>query len=317
MMGYILGRLIALLPVVLIVAILVFSVVRLVPGDPAALVAGDGASLVNIEAVRTKLGLDQPTSIQFVTWLAGVARGDLGTSLFSGLPVVRLIGQRIEPTLMLAIATMLFATLLAVPLGTLAAWQAGSRTDHAIMVFSVAALAMPVFLLGYGLSYVFAVSLAWFPVQGYRPLSDGIILCLRSLVLPSATLGLVYLALMTRMTRASVLDVLRRDYIRTAHAKGLSLPRIAFGHALRSAAVPILTTFGSGFALLVGGAVVTESVFGIQGLGRLTIDAVLQRDYPVIQGIILIFSAVYLFLNLTIDLLYPLFDPRVELDSPR
>ncbi len=312
MYGYILRRLLATIPVIAVVGIVVFLLLHLTPGDPAAVIAGDYASPADVERIREKLGLDRPIHVQFFTWAGAVLQGDLGTSIFSNLPVTKLIAQRLEPTIALSVSTIIFAILVAVPLGIVAAWKAGTWIDRSVMAFAVLGFSVPVFVIGYVLMYVFALKLGWFPVQGYKPIADGVWPFLSSIALPTVALGLVYTALIARITRASVLEVLAEDYIRTAKSKGLDNTRLLLRHALRNAAVPIVTIIGIGLALLIGGVVVTESVFNIPGLGRLTIDAVLRRDYPVIQGVILVFSGVYVFVNLLIDLTYTLLDPRIR-----
>jgi peptide/nickel transport system permease protein len=296
----------------LVVALVVFGLLRLTPGDPAAVIAGDYASPGDVAKIRARLGLDQPLHVQLALWLGNLLRGDLGTSIFSGLPVTTLIQQRIGPTVALATLTMTVALTIAVPLGVLAAWKQGTWIDRTVMVFAVSGFSMPVFWLGFVLVWVFAVQLGWLPVQGYVPLARGVWPFLRQLVLPALTLGFVYVALITRMTRASMLSVLREDYIRTAHAKGLPPPAVLLRHALKNAGLPVVTIIGVGVALLIGGVVVTESVFALPGIGRLTVDAILRRDYPVIQAVILLVSGVYVLINLTIDLLYLVLDPRIR-----
>ncbi|CAN5594830.1 ABC transporter permease [soil metagenome] len=310
-MGYILRRLVATLPVMAVVAVMVFLLIHLSPGDPAALIAGDLATGEDIDKLRVALGLDQPLWRQFVLWLGRLATGDLGTSIFTQVPVSQLLGQRLEPTLSIAVLTMLLTLVVAVPLGTLAAYRAGSWIDRIVMLFAVLSFSVPVFLIGYLLVFAFAIQLPWFPVQGYTSISDGIGGWLRGLVLPCVNLALVYIALITRMTRATVLEVLQEDYIRTARAKGLGVLPVLI-HALRNAAIPIATTVGVGIALLIGGVVVTETVFAIPGVGRLIIDSVQRHDYPVIQSVLLISAGVYVLINLLIDLSYRLFDPRIQ-----
>ena len=295
-----------------IVALFVFLLLHMSPGDPATIIAGDYASPADIARIRAQLGLDQPLHIQFTTWLMQLSRGDLGVSIFSNLPVSQLILQRVEPTLSLALTTLIFAIIVAIPLGILAAWKAGSWIDRTVMAFSVLGFSTPVFVLGYALIYIFALQLGLFPVQGFVSITDGIIPFLHRLVLPSITLSVIFIALFARITRASILEILNEDYIRTAKSKGLGERSILARHALPNAAVPIVTVIGIGFALLIGGVVVTESVYNIPGLGRLTVDAVLRRDYPVIQGIILVFSGLYVLVNLIIDLLYVALDPRIR-----
>jgi peptide/nickel transport system permease protein len=312
MLSYILRRILSTLPVMGIVAMFVFSLLYITPGDPAAVIAGDQASPADVERIRQGLGLDRPFLVQFGAWLWGILHGDLGTSIFTNLPVASLIAQRIEPTLSLMAITLVLTILIAVPLGVVAAWKAGSWVDRSIMAFAVFAFSLPVFVVGYVLAYVFALQFEWLPVQGYTPLAQGLWPWLQHLILPAIALGSVYIALIARITRASMLEVLQQDYIRTARAKGLDQRSILFVHALKNAAVPIVTVIGIGVALLIGGAVATESVFAIPGLGRLTIDAILRRDYPVIQGIVLLFSFLYVLVNLLVDVIYTLVDPRIR-----
>jgi peptide/nickel transport system permease protein len=312
MVSYILRRVLSTVPVMAIVALFVFSLLYIAPGDPAAIIAGDQASPGDIERIRQGLGLDRPFLVQFGSWLWRILHGDLGTSIFTNLPVSSLIAQRIEPTLSLMVLTLVLTIVVAVPLGVLAAWKAGSWVDRTIMAFAVFAFSLPVFVVGYVLAFVFALQFEWLPVQGYTPLAEGFWPWLQNLILPALALGCVYIALIARITRASMLEVLQQDYIRTARAKGLDQRSILFVHALKNAAVPIITVIGIGVALLIGGAVVTESVFAIPGLGRLTIDAILRRDYPVIQGIVLMFSFLYVLVNLMVDVTYTLVDPRIR-----
>ena len=312
MTGYIIKRILATIPVMGIVALFVFGLLHITPGDPAAIIAGDYASPADVEAIREKLGLNEPIHIQFYTWVKSLADGDMGVSVFSNLPVTHLIGQRVEATLMLSILTTIFALMAALPLGGLAAWKSRTFIDRFCMIFAVLGFSVPVFVIGYILMYVFAIQLKWLPVQGYKELADGLWPCIRSLILPSLALGTLYTALIARITRASVMEVLAEDYIRTAKAKGLNSGTILIRHALKNAAVPIVTIIGVGIALLIGGVVVTESVFNIPGLGRLTVDAILHRDYPVIQAVIIIFSGIYVLINLLVDLSYVFFDPRIR-----
>jgi peptide/nickel transport system permease protein len=312
MWSYIGRRVLAVFPVLAIVAVLVFLMLRLTPGDPAAVIAGNSATLQEIVEIRARLGLDRPILAQFLIWVGGILQGDFGESFFYKKTVASLIGDRIEPTLALATLTILIATVIAVPLGTIAAYRQGSWVDRVVMGFSVLGFSVPVFVIGYVLIYFVALKLGWFPVQGYQRISEGVGGFLHRLVLPSATLAVVYIALLARMTRTSVLEVLNEDYIRTARAKGLPQLKILISHALRNAAVPIVTVIGLGIALLIGGVVVTESVYNIPGLGRLTVDAVLARDYPTVQAVILLFSVTYVLINLVIDLLYTVLDPRIR-----
>jgi peptide/nickel transport system permease protein len=312
MLAHIVRRIVATIPVMAIVALFVFSLLYIAPGDPAAVIAGDQASPEDIEKIRIGLGLDRPFLVRFGEWSWSILQADLGTSMFTGLPVTKLIAQRLEPTLSLMVVTLILAVTIAVPMGVIAAWKAGTWIDRALMAFAVFGFSVPVFVVGYILAYVFALELEWFPVQGYTPLAKGFGPWLNNLVLPAVALGGVYIALIARITRATMLEVLSQDYIRTAKAKGVGSRTILFLHALKNAAVPIVTVIGIGVALLIGGAVVTESVFAIPGLGRLVVDAILRRDYPVIQGVVLLFSFVYVLVNLGVDLLYTAFDPRIR-----
>ena len=312
MTAYIIRRLLATIPVMVVVAIFVFLLLHLTPGDPAAVIAGDDATPEAVDGIRTKLGLDQPIHVQFGIYAANLLRGDLGTSIFSNLPVLTLVKQRLEPTLVLAASTLVMAVLLAIPMGVLAAWKARTFIDRFVMGFSVLGFAVPGFLVGYLLIYVFAIELKWLPVQGYRPLSQGIDQTARSIILPALALSMVYMALIARMTRASMLDVLSQDYIRTAKAKGVATLIVLLRHALKNAAVPIITVIGIGLTLLISGVVITETVFNIPGLGRLTVDAILKRDYPIIQGLIILFAGAKVLVNLLIDISYVFFDPRIR-----
>src|SRR5512137_1307719 len=312
MLIYTLKRVLATLPVMGMVVVFVFLLVRIAPGDPAAILAGDYATPETIQKIRTGLGLDRPIHVQFAIYAGNLLRGDLGKSLHSQMPVGQLILQRLEPTVALALSTLAFAVLLAIPLGILAAWKAGSLLDRAVMVFAVGGFSIPIFWLGFLLIYVFSIRLDILPVQGYVSFREGLLPFVKHLILPTVALGMVYMALLARITRATVLEVLQSDYIRTAFAKGVPSRGVLFRHALKNAAVPVVTTIGVGFALLIGGVVITESVFALPGLGRLTVDAILQRDYSIIQGITLIFAFSYALVNLVIDLSYSLFDPRIR-----
>ena len=309
---YVTKRILATLPVMGVVAVIVFLLLRLSPGDPAAIIAGDDATSEDIAKIREHLGLDRPLLTQFVRWIGQLATGDFGNSIYLERPVLGLILERVEPTLALSVTTIIFAVVLAVPIGVLAAWRAGTWIDQAIMALSVLAFSVPVFLIGYGLVIGFSLTLELLPVQGFVSLSEDPVAFLRHLVLPTVALGLVYTALIARITRATMLETLNEDFIRTARAKGLGEPRVLILHSLKNASVPIVTTIGTGLALLIGGVVVTESVFAVPGIGRLTIDAVMQRDYPVIQGVILVVAGVYVLVNLLIDLTYSLLDPRIR-----
>ena len=311
MLGYILRRILAVIPVMLLVAVFVFLLLRLTPGDPAAIIAGDMATPAQLERIREAMGLNDPLHIQFRDPV-GQLRGDLGVSLISNTPVATMVADRIAPTLSIAVLTIVMSVAIAVPMGVLAAWKHRSMADYAVMTFSVLGFSVPVFVIGYLFILVFSLQLGWFPVQGYTPLSSGLGGFLSNAFLPALTLSTIYVALIARMTRANMLEVLGEDYIRTARAKGAPERTVLFRHALKNAAVPILTVIGTGFALLIGGVVVTETVFNIPGVGRLTVDAILARDYPVIQAMILLTSFLYVLVNLLIDLSYSLFDPRIR-----
>jgi peptide/nickel transport system permease protein len=312
MAGYIFRRILAVIPVMTIVAVFVFLLLRLTPGDPAAILAGDAATPAQLERIRERLGLADPLHVQFVTWMGQVLRGDLGVSLISNVEVTTMIGQRIWPTINLAVMTIVISVLLAVPMGVIAAWRHRSWIDYAVMTFSVLGFSVPVFVIGYIFIQIFAIELRWVPVQGYVAPSQDPVGFFQRAILPALTLSTIYVALIARMTRASMLEVLGEDYIRTARAKGVRENVVLFRHALRNAAVPIMTIIGTGFALLISGVVVTESVFNIPGIGRLTVDAILARDYPVIQAMILLTAGIYVFVNLVIDISYTLIDPRIR-----
>ncbi|HEU4987711.1 MAG TPA: ABC transporter permease [Rhizobiaceae bacterium] len=312
MLGYIIRRILAVIPVMTIVAIFVFLLLRLTPGDPAAILAGDMATPEQLERIRESLGLTDPLHIQFINWIGRLLQGDLGTSLISSTPVLGMIGNRIWPTLQIGTLTIIISVLIAVPMGVIAAWRHRSWIDYAVMTFSVLGFSVPVFVIGYILIKIFSIELRWLPVQGYASPSDGVGAFFSRAILPCLTLATIYVALIARMTRASLLEVLGEDYVRTARAKGVKEKYVLFRHALRNAAVPIMTIIGTGFALLISGVVVTESVFNIPGIGRLTVDAILARDYPVIQAMILLTSAIYVFVNLLIDISYTFIDPRIR-----
>jgi peptide/nickel transport system permease protein len=312
MMSHVLGRLAAAIPVMGVVAVIVFAILRLTPGDPAAIIAGDSATSGQLQEIRVQMGLDKPVHVQFAVWISHLVRGDLGISLISGVPVSRMIVERIGPTLALSVMILLFSVLIAVPLGVLAAYKRGTLLDRAIGAGSVVGFSMPVFVTGYLLILLFAMQLRWLPVQGFVPLTAGLWPFLERLILPTLALGSAYIALFARITRSSVLEVLGEDYIRTARAKGAKESSVLLRHALRNAAVPIVTVIGVGLTHLISGVVITESVFNLPGLGRLIVEAVLARDYPVIQGLILFFALVYILINLAIDMLYTLLDPRIR-----
>ncbi|HXY99297.1 MAG TPA: ABC transporter permease [Stellaceae bacterium] len=312
MFAYIIRRLIATVPVMGVVALFVFSLLYIAPGDPAAVIAGDLATAEDIARIHAKLGLDESFLLRFGHWLWGVLHGDLGVSIFTNLPVAQLIGQRLEPTVALTLTTLAVTVAFAVPLGVIAAWKAGSWIDRLVMLVAVLGFSLPSFVLAYLLVLGFSVELPLLPVQGYVSIREGFAPFIAHLILPSIALGLIYGALIARITRASMLEVLSQDYIRTAEAKGLAQGEVLIRHALKNAAVPIATVIGIGVALLISGVIVTETVFAIPGIGRLTVDAILRRDYPIIQGVILLFSAAYVLVNLAVDISYTLLDPRVR-----
>jgi peptide/nickel transport system permease protein len=308
---FIVRRLLSTVVVLVVVAAAVFAMVRLT-GDPAAIMAGDGATLEQIQQVRASLGLERPLPLQFGAWMGRALRGDLGESFYYKTSISGLIAQHVAPTLALTVSTVCIAVLVAVPMGALAAWRRGGWLDRALMGFSTVGFSIPVFGVGYLLIWVAALKLGWLPVQGYARASEGIAEFVRHLALPSMTLSVVYIALIARASRAAVSDALAEDFIRTARAKGLSEWRVLVRHALANGAVSIVTVIGIALTLLLGGAVVTERVFAIPGLGGLIVNAVEARDFPVVQAIILLFSVTYVFVNLVIDLGYLLLDPRIR-----
>lgn len=312
MTAYIVRRLLSTIPVMIVVAICVFLLLHLAPGDPAAIIAGDNATPESIAQIRAKLGLDDPLIVQFGRWVWNLLQGDFGISIFSNVPVITLVGQRLEPTLSLAATTLVVAVSIAITIGVLAAWKAGGALDRFVMGFAAMGFSVPVFVVGYLLIYLFAIELRWLPVQGYRPIAEGIWPWLRNLILPSVALGMAYVALIARITRASMLEVLAEDYMRTAKAKGVATRPMLLRHALKNAAVPIVTVIGIGVALLISGVVITETVFNVPGIGRLTVDAIAKRDYPIIQGVMILCAGAYVLVNLAVDLTYTFLDPRIR-----
>jgi peptide/nickel transport system permease protein len=309
---FVLRRLVSTIPVMLVVAVVVFLLLFLTPGDPAAVMAGDFASTDDIARIRAQLGLEQPIYAQFGIWLAHLVVGDLGISIFSKIPVTQLILQRMEPTLSLGLTTLAIAIPTGLLFGVVAAWRAGKSLDRVVMLFAIIGFSMPVFVLGYCLLYIFAIELQLLPVQGFVSIRQGFGPFLRNMILPALTLGIVYVALLARMTRTSMLEILREDHIRTARAKGVREIEILVFHGLRNAAVPIVTMIGISMTIIISGSVVVESIYNLPGVGRLLIDAVLKRDYPVIQGIVLMFSFAYVLVNLLIDVAYAFLDPRIR-----
>ncbi|PAQ12482.1 ABC transporter permease [Mesorhizobium temperatum] len=309
---YILRRMVSTIAVMVMVGMFVFLLLRLAPGDPAAIIAGKSATAEMIAGIREQLGLNDPLPVQFVHWAFGILRGDLGISIFSGRPVLELISQRLEPTLSLSILTMILSVLVGVSFGILAAWRSGGFVDRLLTAFSAFGYSVPVFVIGYFLIYFFAIRMHWLPVQGYAPIGEGLGPWFVHLVLPTVALSLGFIAFIARVTRASMLEVLSEDYMRTAAAKGASSYAMLFHHALKNAGVPILTVIGLSFAWLIGGVVLTETVFNIPGIGRLVVDAINNRDYPIIQSVLILTSGLYVLINLTVDLAYTLIDPRIR-----
>ncbi|MBY6091675.1 ABC transporter permease [Maritimibacter alkaliphilus] len=312
MLSFVVKRVLSAVPVLFMVAVIVFMVLRLSPGDPAVMIAGPNATSEQLADLRESMGLNRPLLEQLVIWLGDIGRGDFGTSLVSGKPVTELVMDRLWPTLALSTTTIILAVAVALPLGVIAAWQQGKWLDRLVMAGSVVGFSVPVFIIGYVMILIFARKLGWFPVQGYKPIADGFGEFASRLVLPSIALSFPYIALIARIVRTNVIEVMGEDYIRTARAKGQTERGVMTEHALRNAAVPIVTIIGVSIAMLISGVVVTESVFNIPGLGRLVLEAVLARDYTVIQAVILLFSTIYVFINLSVDLLYGLFDPRIR-----
>lgn len=310
--SYVIRRLLAVIPVLVVVAVTAFFITNLTPGDPVRLVLGDFASEAQVEEMRSALGFDRPLPVRFGFWLSRIIRGDLGVSLFLQVPVTQALRDRLEPTVFLALFAQLFGLMLGVPLGTLAALRHRGFIDHGAIFFSLVGISVPSFLIASVFVSFFGVSLNWFPVAGYQSFSTVGFGVWRYLFLPGMTLTLMQTALLARMTRSAVLEVLHQDFVRTARAKGLSGLLLVMKHVLRNAAVPIVTVFGLSFAALLGGTWIVESVFAIPGTGSLAVTAILRRDYPVIQGTILFAAGIYVLINLLVDILYALFDPRLR-----
>ena len=309
---YIVRRLLASVPVLFMVGVIAFVILHVAPGDPAAIIAGDLATPAEVEAIRRALGMDRPLLVQLGIWIGRLFQGDLGTSVFSGRSVTDLMAPRLEPTIALSVMALLISVSIGIPLGVVAAWKAHTVVDRGVMVFAVLGFSIPVFWLGLNLIWLFSVKLRLLPVLGYQPLAEGVIPFLRHLALPSVTLGITFAALIARMTRSSVLEVLREDYIRTARAKGLAERVVLVRHALKAASLPIVTVIGLVFAALITGVVVTETVFAIPGLGRLVVDAVVRRDFPIIQGMMIVLATAYVLVNLVVDIAYAYLDPRIR-----
>jgi peptide/nickel transport system permease protein len=310
--SYLTGRLLALVPVLLVVAAVVFLMIHLTPGDPARVLLGQDATPEQVQALRHELGLDRPLLVQFVLWLGRALRGDLGLSFFQHLPVTIDIVQHASPTLLLSLMAITVSLLIGIPAGVISAVFRNSWLDQGSLALAMLGAAVPSFWLGLSMIVIFAVNLGWLPSSGYRSPAEGLGLSLHYLLLPAFALGLPNSSLIIRFTRSSLLDVIGNDYIMTARAKGVGERAVIFHHALRNALVPILTVIGLTFAALMGGAVVTETVFSLPGIGQLVVSSVLRRDYPVIQGVILTVATAYVLINLGVDLLYFLVDPRVK-----
>jgi peptide/nickel transport system permease protein len=313
MAGFLLRRAAALIPVLIVVAIVTFLLIHIMPGDAAAVMLGPEATPAQVETLRESLGLNQPLYVQFFTWVGNALQGDLGQSFFIGLPVSTVIHAALAPTINLAIFAELIAILIGVPAGIVAARKQGSATDQSVMIGALLGISVPSFLLGLFLMLIFSVLLGWLPVAGYSPLEDGVFETLKYLFLPGIALGSMQAALIARMTRTSMLETLSKPYLKTAKAKGLSGNRIIYKHALRNAAMPILTTVGQTLGTLVAGAAVVETVFNVPGIGQLIINSIERRDIVVIQGVILVIAVSYVLINFLVDVLYSVLDPRVRL----
>lgn len=312
MLVYILRRFVSTLAVMAIVGVFVFLLLRLSSGDPAAVIAGDTATPQMIAAIREKLGLNDPLPVQFVHWATGMLSGDFGISIFTGRPVLELILQRLQPTISLSILTMIVSVAIGVSFGVFAGWRSGGFLDRFLSALTAVGFSLPTFVTGYFFIYYVAIRARWLPVQGYAPIEQGVAPWFEHLILPTMALSLFYIAFIARITRASMIEVLWEDFMRTAAAKGASAYAMLFHHALKNAGVPILTVIGLSFASLIGGVVITESVFNLPGVGRLTVDAINNRDYPIIQGVLILASGVYVLINLAVDLTYTLIDPRIR-----
>ena len=312
MQAYIIKRVFAIIPTMLIVGIIVFGIIHLAPGDPAAIIAGQEATPAQVEAMRQSMGLNDPIYVQFFIYIRSVVTLDFGESIFSGFKVTTLLKNTLQPTISLAVLGVSFSIIVAVPLGVLAAWKFNTWIDRLVMMFALVGYAVPYFALGYLLMWVFAVKIPLFPAGGYIYFGEGFWPYLHSLLLPAFLLGVTGAALITRMTRATMLEVLKEDYVRTARAKGLTEKLILMRHALRNAANPILTIIGFSIAGVVTGVVITETIFVIPGMGRLVFTAIAERDFPVLQSVILVVAAAYILVNLVIDIMYVYVDPRIR-----
>jgi peptide/nickel transport system permease protein len=309
---YLLRRLLALLPVMLVVVTIVFFLIHLIPGDPVAVILGPEANAQQIEDARRELGLDRPLPEQLLRYYARLLRGDLGRSYFLDRPVTTALWERAEPTLILMASALLVAVLIGVPSGIVAGAYPGSGWDRVLMTLALLGVCVPGFWLSLNLIYLFSVRLGWLPVAGYASVFSDPVAAFRYMLLPAVSLGFSQSALIARIARSCMIEVLRQDYIRTARAKGLAERSVVYLHAFRNALVPVVTVIGITMAILIGGAVVTEIVFNIPGLGRLIVSAILRRDYPVVQGVVLLTAAVYMLINLVVDMVYAFIDPRIR-----
>ena len=312
MTTYLLRRLLALLPVMLVVVTIVFFLIHLIPGDPVAVILGPEANAEQIEAARRELGLDRPLPEQLVRFYTRLLRGDLGRSYFLDRPVTTALWERAEPTLVLMASALFVAVLIGVPSGIVAGAYPGSGWDRVLMTLALLGVCIPGFWLSLNFIYLFSVRLGWLPVAGYASVFSDPVAAFRYMLLPAVSLGFSQSALIARIARSCMIEVLRQDYIRTARAKGLAERSVIYLHAFRNALVPVVTVIGITMAILIGGAVVTEIVFNIPGLGRLIISAILRRDYPVVQGVVLLTAAAYMLINLVVDMVYAFIDPRIR-----
>ena len=312
MWRYIVMRVLSTIPVIGAVGIITFSMLHIAPGNPAYIIAGEEASLDVVRKIEKQLGFDRPFMVQFGVWVGKLFKGDLGKSVFSQLPVGKLMLPRIQPTLSLGIQVIVLSMLLGVPMGIIAAWKAGRAADRSLMLFAVLGFSTPGFWLAFLLMWVFAVNLRWFPVLGYEPISSGLFTHLHSMFLPVIVNAVLNSAFISRITRSIMLEVLREDYIRTARAKGLGEVVVYLRHAFRNASIPVLTLMGASIAGLATGAVVTETIFAIPGLGRMLIEAIARRDFPIIQGMMMVVATFFVLVNLVIDITYAYLDPRIR-----
>ncbi|GIN61217.1 ABC di/oligopeptide transporter inner membrane subunit [Robertmurraya siralis] len=314
MLSYLFKRIYSLIPVLFVVSVAIFLIVHITPGDPAAIILGMEATEEQIASLNEEMGLNEPIVKQYLLWVGGVLQGDFGQSYFMKEPVLDSILSHLGPTISLAILAEIVALIIAIPIGIFAAYRRGSFTDHTLMVATLLGMAVPSFLLGLLLMLSFGVYLQWLPIAGYKPLTEGLWTHLRYLILPALSLGAIQAALVARMTRSSMLEVLNKNYVKTARSKGVKEHKVITKHALRNAFLPILTVIGQSFGTLVTGAVVVETIFNLPGLGQLIINSIERRDFAVIQGVVLFVTLIYVFINLIVDLLYGVIDPRVRLE---